>query len=61
LERAGGVSREEMLRAFNMGVGMVVVCAAAEVDAVIASARAVGTDAWVMGRVRPGTGHVKFT
>jgi phosphoribosylformylglycinamidine cyclo-ligase len=61
LERAGGVARNEMLRAFNMGVGMVVVCAAADVDAVIASARDVGTDAWVMGHVRHGTGHVRFT
>src|SRR5690606_4752611 len=28
LERAGGVAREEMLRAFNMGVGMIVVVSA---------------------------------
>jgi phosphoribosylformylglycinamidine cyclo-ligase len=61
LERAGGVPRDEMLRAFNMGVGMVVVCAAGDADAVIASARSVGTDAWVMGRVHAGTGHVMFT
>jgi phosphoribosylformylglycinamidine cyclo-ligase len=61
LEQAGGVPRDEMLRAFNMGVGMIVVCTAADSDAVIASAREVGTDAWVMGRVRAGTGHVKFS
>jgi phosphoribosylformylglycinamidine cyclo-ligase len=54
LERAGGVAREEMLRAFNMGVGMVVL------DSVIAHAAAAGVPAWVLGETRRGTGAVIF-
>ena len=60
LERAGGVSRDEMFRAFNMGVGMVVVCPPDGVDRVIAGARAQDTDAWPLGEVRPGSGLVTF-
>jgi phosphoribosylaminoimidazole synthetase len=58
LERAGEVPRDEMFRAFNMGVGMVVICASDDALAVIESARAVGAPAWVMGEVRPGSGVV---
>lgn len=61
LERAGQVPREEMFRAFNMGVGMVVICARDDVQAVIESAQLAGTPAWVMGEVRPGSGAVVLT
>ena len=60
LERAGGVARDEMLRAFNMGVGMVVLADAAAVDSVIAHAAAAGVSAWVLGETRRGTGAVIF-
>jgi phosphoribosylformylglycinamidine cyclo-ligase len=55
---AGGVSREEMFRAFNMGVGMVVVTASVDVADVTAAADAAGIRAWVAGEVVPGTGRV---
>jgi phosphoribosylformylglycinamidine cyclo-ligase len=58
LQRAGDVSREEMFRTFNMGVGMVVITDAHSADAVMASARAAGVDAWLAGRVVAGTGSV---
>ncbi len=58
LERAGGVARAEMYRAFNMGVGMVVVCEPAVVAAVTAAATAGGIGAWRLGSVRPGSGQV---
>ena len=58
LQRAGDVSREEMFRTFNMGVGMVVITAASSVDAVISSARAAGVTAWIAGRVVRGSGRV---
>jgi phosphoribosylformylglycinamidine cyclo-ligase len=61
LEEAGGVAREEMYRAFNMGVGMVVLTSASSVDAVLASADAVGVRAWSLGHVVPGTGRVILT
>ena len=58
LERAGGVARSEMYRAFNMGVGMVVVCEPAEAAAVMAAAGAGGIGAWRLGSVRSGSGQV---
>ena len=58
LERAGEVSRDEMYRAFNMGVGMVVVTDAASAERVLASAREAGVEGWALGRVVRGTGKV---
>lgn len=60
LEKAGGVARDEMLRAFNMGVGMVVLADATAADSVIAHAAAAGVPAWVLGETRRGTGAVIF-
>jgi len=61
LERAGGVDRMEMYRAFNMGVGMVVIVPRDAVDAVLESSRAAGERAWVLGHVGPGEGRVRLT
>jgi phosphoribosylformylglycinamidine cyclo-ligase len=58
LQRAGDVSREEMFRTLNMGVGMVVITDARSADAVIESARATGVEAWIAGRVVRGRGSV---
>jgi len=58
LQRAGGVGRDEMFRAFNMGVGMVVITSSAEVDAVKRSAAEAGIPAWTLGRVVRGSGQV---
>jgi phosphoribosylformylglycinamidine cyclo-ligase len=60
LGEAGGVSGDEMFRAFNMGVGMVVIAHQSEVDAVLAGARGAGIDGWVLGRVVRGTGKVRL-
>ncbi|HJU69355.1 MAG TPA: phosphoribosylformylglycinamidine cyclo-ligase [Gemmatimonadaceae bacterium] len=58
LQHAGDVSRDEMFRTFNMGIGMVVITDARSADAVITSARAMGVDAWIAGRVARGNGNV---
>jgi phosphoribosylformylglycinamidine cyclo-ligase len=58
LQEAGAVSLEEMFRAFNMGVGMVVIADAAGATRVRESAAASGMAAWVMGEVVSGTGKV---
>jgi phosphoribosylformylglycinamidine cyclo-ligase len=58
LQEAGGVSREEMFRAFNMGVGMVVACDPSDVAAVLDRARGADTPAWQLGRVVRGQGRV---
>ncbi|HEX4932642.1 MAG TPA: AIR synthase-related protein, partial [Gemmatimonadaceae bacterium] len=60
LEAAGGVARDEMFRAFNMGVGMVVVADPADASSVLESAAAAGVRAWHLGRVAPGSGQVQL-
>jgi phosphoribosylformylglycinamidine cyclo-ligase len=61
LERAGQVSRSEMYRTFNMGVGMVVITDEAGAAAVLAAARSANVDAWRLGRTVRGTGQVRIT
>jgi phosphoribosylformylglycinamidine cyclo-ligase len=58
LQKAGGVSRDEMFKAFNMGVGMVVITGSADVDAVKSSAKSAGITAWSLGRIERGSGQV---
>jgi phosphoribosylformylglycinamidine cyclo-ligase len=60
LEDAGQVAREEMFRAFNMGVGMIVLADASVADSVIAHAGVAGVPAWTLGATRRGTGAVIF-
>ena len=57
---AGGVERAEAFRAFNMGVGMVVIADRTEVEPLLSASRAAGVDAWVMGDVVAGTGTVRL-
>jgi phosphoribosylformylglycinamidine cyclo-ligase len=61
LERAGQVSRAEMYRTFNMGVGMVVITDEAGAAAVEASASSGNVDAWRLGRTVRGTGQVRIS
>ena len=58
LEVAGQVERAEMFRAFNMGVGMIVLSPESAAEDVIASAKAHGVRAWRTGRTRRGSGQV---
>ena len=58
LQSAGGVERAEMFRAFNMGVGMIVLTPESAAQDVIASATAHGVRAWRVGRTRRGSGQV---
>jgi phosphoribosylformylglycinamidine cyclo-ligase len=50
-----------MYRAFNMGVGLVVIAPPDAADAVLAAAKDAGERAWVMGHVAPGSGRVRLT
>jgi len=49
LQRAGGVDEDEMFRAFNMGVGLVLVCAPDHAPALLS---ALGPTAWTLGAVQ---------
>jgi phosphoribosylformylglycinamidine cyclo-ligase len=52
LQRAGGVADDEMFRAFNMGVGMILVAAPAAAKSLVDDLRASGEPAWLVGTVR---------
>jgi phosphoribosylformylglycinamidine cyclo-ligase len=58
LQEAGKVEPAEMYRTFNMGVGMVVICAPPDVENVLAAASLAEVPAWVLGSLSPGTGTV---
>jgi phosphoribosylformylglycinamidine cyclo-ligase len=58
LEDAGRVDRAEMYRAFNMGVGMVVITDTAGAGVVRDLASKAGVDNWIIGHTRPGSGRV---
>ena len=59
---ASGVSRSEMRRTFNCGLGLVAVVAAGDVARVQAAFEAAGERAFVVGDIAPGSGasHVEF-
>ena len=54
IQRLGNVSREEMDRTFNNGIGMIAITPAREADRVIAHLRARKCGAYVVGEVRRG-------
>jgi phosphoribosylformylglycinamidine cyclo-ligase len=60
LQREGAIAREEMFRAFNMGIGMTAIVGAGDAEAVIASARRAGIDARVIGEIVEGAGEVEL-
>ena len=60
LMRSGGVSRPEMRRVFNLGVGMVAVADTTDVEAIIAAATRAQVATWLIGEVRAGETRVRF-
>jgi phosphoribosylformylglycinamidine cyclo-ligase len=60
LQRLGSVEEGEMHRAFNMGVGMVVVCAAADAGAIRSHVEAQGSACYEIGRVTAGAREVRL-
>jgi phosphoribosylformylglycinamidine cyclo-ligase len=56
IARLGQVEREEMYRVFNMGIGLILVVPAAEVQSVIARATALGDPACQIGTIVSSTG-----
>lgn len=58
LEQAGKVERAEMYRAFNMGVGMVVITDTSGAVHIRDLATSAGVESWIIGHTRPGSGRV---
>lgn len=55
LQQTGNVSRHEMYRTFNCGVGMIIALPAVEADAAIALMNANGEKAWKIGTIAAST------
>jgi phosphoribosylformylglycinamidine cyclo-ligase len=60
IRQLGGISEEEMHRVFNMGVGMTLIVAPDQVEAVCAHLRGSGCPPSTVGRVVPGERQVKI-
>lgn len=58
--RAAGLTPDEAYKTFNMGVGMSVICAADDADAVRDALAAEGLSTFEMGKIIPGTGRVVY-
>ena len=54
LQDGGSIAAEEMARTFNCGIGMAVIVAQAEADAVVARLADAGEEARVIGRIEAG-------
>jgi phosphoribosylformylglycinamidine cyclo-ligase len=62
LQRTGRVPDEEMLRTFNMGIGLIAACASADEDRLLAGLEAAGEPgARRIGRLRAGAAGVAYT
>ncbi|MFI5279111.1 MAG: phosphoribosylformylglycinamidine cyclo-ligase [Gemmatimonadales bacterium] len=60
VQEGGHVADEEMRRVFNLGVGMIAVCAKSDAESVRKAAGAAGVDTWLIGRIVKGTGTVRW-
>ncbi|MBV8202013.1 MAG: phosphoribosylformylglycinamidine cyclo-ligase, partial [Acidobacteria bacterium] len=60
LQEQGGVETEEMLRVFNMGIGMVLVVDPAGLREVLRQLRQAGQRAWTIGTVQAGGSGVVY-
>ncbi|MGO5205268.1 phosphoribosylformylglycinamidine cyclo-ligase [Parolsenella catena] len=60
VSRLAGLTLTEAYKTFNMGVGMSIICAPEDVDAVTAALKAEGLAPFVMGECIPGTGCVQY-
>jgi phosphoribosylformylglycinamidine cyclo-ligase len=58
IKRAAGAPDADMLRTFNLGVGLTLVCRERDAAAVLAHLAAHGEDAYRIGEIVPGSGQV---
>ena len=60
VSRLAGLTLTEAYKTFNMGVGMSIICAPEDVDAVTAALKAEGLDPFLMGECVAGSGEVLY-
>ena len=61
LQRTGGVPDSDMFRTFNMGVGLIIVCAAENADVLLDALAAAGEPAATqVGEIRAGSSGVEY-
>jgi phosphoribosylformylglycinamidine cyclo-ligase len=58
LQKAGDVPWQEMFRAFNMGIGLILVCGRSEAELSMNLLKGAGEDPKLIGEVIPGAGKV---
>ena len=61
LQERGGIATDEMFRAFNMGIGLIVVCAAPDGSRVVEALKRTGESPIVLGHVTVGARDVHYT
>ena len=60
IQQTGSITDEEMYRVFNMGVGMVLICARQCVDPVLAMLHEAGITAGIIGEIMRGDRSVEI-
>lgn len=58
MQRLGNVESKEMFRAFNMGVGMIIICAESEKESIVSHIEEFGERCYSIGRVVAGSKEV---
>ena len=60
IRRLGGVSDEDMMRTFNLGVGLALICASDSAQRFAEHLHAQGFEAWPIGEIVAGDGKVEL-
>lgn len=60
IQHAGDIERAEMLRTFNMGVGMALIVSASDEPDAIKALKNAGEEPWLIGRISKGNGVVRY-
>jgi phosphoribosylformylglycinamidine cyclo-ligase len=60
LQQRGAIGADEMLRTFNMGIGLIAICSAADADAVMGRLERSGEHPVRIGHVIPGDRDVRY-
>ncbi|HXT61774.1 MAG TPA: phosphoribosylformylglycinamidine cyclo-ligase [Pyrinomonadaceae bacterium] len=61
LQRIGNMEDHEMFRTFNMGIGMIIVCDAADAPTIKSHIESTGESCYEIGRIVSGDGRVVLT